>query len=97
MYKIKYKTITVIVPGDKPASCDCCAKTPDPRGLGFHHWKYAYTVKEVRENPELAKENGNWLCFYEHRIGNCMRIIDENPERVKILEILRTKALGGLI
>jgi hypothetical protein len=92
-YKIKYKTITVLVSGDKPTSCDVCAKTPDPRGLQTHHWVYKYSIKEVKDNPELAKENTSTLCFFEHRLANCLRIIEENRERTDILKRLKNIAL----
>jgi len=92
-YKIKYKTITVIVSGNKPTSCDCCAKRPDPRGLHTHHWLYKYSIKEVRDDPELAKENSSVLCFYDHRLANCLRILEENQERVDILKRLKNIAL----
>jgi hypothetical protein len=87
--KIKYKNVTAEVSGEKPTTCECCGNTPKPRGLQFHHWRYKYTTKEVKERPELALEETSVLCFFCHRIANCIRILEENPDKVKRLEQLR--------
>jgi hypothetical protein len=85
---IRYKNITVKVKGIKPTICSCCKKETKPRGLGAHHTKYAYSVDEVRANPELAKDNTIYLCFHCHRVGNSIRILNENKEKtIKLINL----------
>lgn len=91
MYWIKYKRIRVKVLGDKSTQCECCLKTPKPRGMHTHHWKYEFTIKEVARNPELAKKNSTSLCYKCHRVANAMRIVEEEFKRVHVLEKLREK------
>lgn len=85
---IRYKNYTAKVSGEKPVECSCCRKEAKPRGLHCHHTKYAYTVDEVRKNPELAKENTIYLCYACHLLANARRKLQENPMKNKKLEKL---------
>lgn len=49
----------------RPKICPSCHVPPNR--WHFHHWLYAYTTKEVRENHELVFENGVWLCYKCHK------------------------------
>jgi len=89
-YKIKYKSVRVEVSGDRPTHCECCGKRSNI--IQCHHTKYAYMAKEVLDNPELAKKNAVYLCYYDHRLANNLRILGENKERVDVLNRLIAQA-----
>lgn len=92
--KVKYRKIYVEVPGyKKGVKCECCGKIPKPRGINLHHWVYAYTTKEVRENPKLAIKNTSLLCFACHRIGDAIRVSLRDLEKYEFLLKLRSKAM----
>ena len=90
-YTIKYKRVRVRIDGTRPEVCECCLKKPNI--IQCHHWKYSYSIKEVLANPELAKKNTSYLCYYDHRLANNLRIQDENKERIEVLKNLRDKSL----
>ena len=84
--KVRYKTITVEVPGERSPICECCGKnTKKPQ---LHHWIYLYKPKEVKTNPKLALENTLNLCFHCHRVANCIRIIMDNYDKfIKLVDL----------
>ena len=90
MIKILYKRTSVKIPDfNRPIFCQCCLKKPN-KSLECHHTKYAYTKKQVKANPKLALENTVFLCYHCHRIANCMRILEENPNKVfKLTELIK--------
>jgi len=80
--------------GTKPIRkgiCECCGR----KGLtNLHHWRYAYKVKEVRKNPELALKNVTELCFVHHKLADCIRTVgDADQKVVKKLKKLRSRGL----
>lgn len=85
MRSVRYKTIRVKDDKEKPTICLCCGKKPKPRGMHLHHTKYEYSTKEVKENPQLGFKNTIPLCYSCHRIANCLRILEENPQKTKKL------------
>jgi hypothetical protein len=86
--RIRYKTITVSVVGEKPKICRCCGKEAKPRGLHCHHTKYEYPIDVVRASPMLATHNTVYLCYACHRVANSMRICDENYVKVALIRRL---------
>ena len=74
-WKVTATILDECVPLDKlrPETCPCCGIIP--KKWGFHHWIYAYTVKQVREKPYLVFDNGDWMCYACHKIANYWRNI----------------------
>lgn len=93
VFKVRYRSITVKVNGVRGDTCYLCPKphVVKPRGLHLHHFKYAYTVKQVKENPQLALENTVLCCFHAHRVLNSKRIVEENAEIIKNFERMVNK------
>jgi len=92
MIKIKYKNAIVKHEGIKPTTCEVCGRQGKPRGMQYHHFKYAYGVEEVRKRPELAFHNTIFVCFPCHKIADAIRITEKNPETAKkIRELIRKK------
>ena len=87
--KIKYRRITVEVPRERPKKCAICGK--EFKKIDLHHFRYEFTTKQVKENPELALKNTIPLCYYDHRIADAIRKVMDNPERSKkIADILKS-------
>jgi len=75
--------------------CEVCGRQGKPRGMQYHHTKYAYGVEEVREKPELAFHNTIFTCFRCHLVLNAIRICEDNPKTVeKINRLLQNKFKG---
>jgi len=89
--KLKYKRAIIKVNGERPHYCNICGRAGKPRGMQFHHFKYAYMVSEVRKNPILAVENTIFICFRCHQVANAFRICQENKEVVEKLKDLYGK------
>jgi hypothetical protein len=63
---------------------------PIAKHLQAHHLTYAYSSNEVKNNPELAKENVIWVCYHCHKVSNAIRIMIENPAKsAKILNLIK--------
>jgi hypothetical protein len=77
-FQVRYRRARVTVEGEKPEGCSACHASGR---VELHHYHYAYTTKEVRENPQLAFENGLWLCFPCHMIADAIRKIVWNQDR----------------
>lgn len=54
----------------------------------LHHVIYKYTTDEVRKNPKLALENTIELCFFCHKVGNSMALIEKQKVRAKKIQEL---------
>jgi hypothetical protein len=67
--------------------CTCCGK----KGwTARHHWKYEFSVKEVRKNPLLALKNTTELCYPTcHDVANAMNLIKKTDVKIilKLLEL----------
>lgn len=85
-YTLRYKRTTIYLDKNpRTGICTCCGK---PAKTQMHHIEYKYTTDEVKKKPKLALEETIELCFYDHRLCNMLRQLDENKERVKILRRL---------
>jgi len=92
VYKIRYAMshgggITVSLPYDpRKRVCEACGKSVEEGEIkvtALHHWYYAYQAKSVKENPLLALENTSELCFYDHQLGDAIRMfLYAAPQRV---------------
>jgi hypothetical protein len=78
----KGKRITVhLTEKARKGICACCGK----KGFtSLHHWKYAFTLKQIRKMSPLAILNTSELCFTCHNIANAMRKIYEAPKEIVI-------------
>lgn len=86
-YTVRYKTITVYFDKNpRTGKCKCCDKKAKTQ---LHHWKYKYTIKEVKKNPKLALENTTELCYFCHRVANALKFVLEQKERIKKLRKLK--------
>ena len=85
-WPMRYQTITVRVPSETPIRkrvCQACDRSIDKgeiKRTHLHHWKYAYSVDNVRENPSLALENCVELCYGCHQIADSLRAILDRRE-----------------
>jgi len=91
-YKGKLIKVDVNYPIRKRV-CECCGK----QGIltCLHHWRYKYSVAEVRAEPMLALEYTNELDFNCHKPANSLRIINETkPEIITKLKQLEEQQNG---
>jgi hypothetical protein len=72
--RVRYRRARFAVECRRPAWCEWCRR---PGRVELHHWKYAYTTKEVRKDPPLALKNTRWLCFRCHILADAMRKLRE--------------------
>jgi len=94
MIYIKYRRASIKVDIERPKTCSCCGKTQ--KKIDYHHWIYAYPTDEVRKNPQLVLDNGNWLCFTCHNIANALKhVMNTHPVVIEKLKKLRAIAIGG--
>jgi hypothetical protein len=94
-YKVRYETahgggVVVELPyNPRKGKCNACGKSVasgEIRTTQLHHWWYAFAVKTVKENPQLAVENTSELCFGCHPIGDAIRaLLYANPQRVAMV------------
>lgn len=85
-YTLRYKRTTIYLDQNpRIGICTCCGK---PAKTQLHHIVYQFTTKEIKEHPELALKNVIELCWYDHRLCNMLRQLEENKKRVKILRRL---------
>ena len=66
----------------RTGTCEACERKF--KLTNRHHWLYAFTFKEIRENPELVIKYTNEFCFLCHRAANSLRMIFEDDPDVKI-------------
>lgn len=84
--KVRYRraTFTVRIRGGRPKKCEICGREGK---IDLHHFRYKYKTSEVRKDKQKALENTIWLCFSCHRLGDAVRMVDENREKAeKIME-----------
>jgi len=84
---ISYKGLKVKVDKERPIKCECCQKIPFRTQC--HHYKYEFTKKQVKENPELVLKNTQFLCYSCHLLANALRKIAENQEKCKKLGLVK--------
>ena len=97
-FKVRYQTahgggIVVILPfNPRKGVCDACGKSKEQGEIkitALHHWYYQYATKTVRENPVLALDNTNELCFPCHELGDAIRaLLYAHPKRVAQVAML---------
>ena len=81
-FRVRYRRARVTVEGDRPKYC--AARHIMKKGkvrIELHHWKYAYTTKEVRANPQLALENTIPFCYQCHRVADHIKNLLEDKVR----------------
>ena len=90
--RIQYRRSSITVHIDCPIRkgiCEACGR----KGLThLHHYKYEFSTKEVRKDPELALKNVIELCYSCHQIGDSLRIVEHNIGIAnKILKLIENK------
>lgn len=81
-FRVRYRRARVTVEGEKPTTCKACQLGPNEFcRIELHHWKYAYSTKEVRANPQFALENTIGLCYLCHRVADHIKNVLKDSER----------------
>ena len=87
---VRYRNTNIRVDVDyqiRKHICQCCGRTGK---CDLHHWKYEFTTKEVKKNPELALKNTSELCFTCHNIANSMKHIYDADEKI-VIKLIKLK------
>ena len=81
-YRLNYHRLRLkLKKNPRDQVCECC----NFHGwTNIHHWRYAYTYTQIRDNNALALENTTELCFPCHLIGNAMRILFEKDPYLQL-------------
>lgn len=89
-YSLKYRNKTFYFTEPlRTGICECCGKASKTQS---HHWLYKYKTKEVVKNKELAKENTTELCYYCHKLANCLVHLNEQQiKTLKLKELMRSQ------
>ena len=94
-YRLNYHRLRLkLKKNPRDQVCECC----NFHGwTNIHHWRYAYTYAQIRENNSLALRYTTELCFRCHMIADAIRVVEEakeqHPKIVRKLYELREKAL----
>ena len=76
-YLIDYQGKKFWVELDSPPKrgiCDACGERvgKEIKVTQTHHFKYAYSKKQIEKNPQLAMDNTAELGFNCHKLGNAL-------------------------
>ena len=78
-YTLKYKHATVRLPfNPRKGVCMACGKSVkkgEIKVTQMHHYRYAYSVTQVKKHPELALRNTLELCYTHHQLADAIRVI----------------------
>lgn len=90
--RIMYRNRSVVVSKPRKHTCDACNRKVDEgiKRTNRHHWKYAYTYKTVKANPELALENTSEYCFHCHQIADAIKKLTDVKDVSTIIKVLKT-------
>ncbi len=82
-FRVRYRRARVTVEGPWEHYCKACGAHGR---IELHHWKYAYTTKVVRQNPQLALENTIPFCYQCHKVADHIKNLVKDPERFHQVE-----------
>jgi len=87
-----YRNRSVVVSKPRNHICDACKRKvgDEIKRTNRHHWKYAYTYKTVKANPELALENTSEYCFHCHQIADAIKKLTDVNDVSTIIRVLKT-------
>ena len=90
--RIMYRNRSVVVSKPRKNICDACKRKVGDgiKRTNRHHWKYAYTYKTVKANPELALDNTVEYCFHCHQIADAIKALTDVKDASSIIKVLET-------
>jgi len=83
-YRRGNRSIRVTVDAPDDQTCAGCLEEFTGRRLNRHHWREAYTLDQVRADPQLALENSALACVPHHRVANALRKVAESDPDVVV-------------
>lgn len=97
-YAVDYQGKKIYVELDEPPKkgvCSACGKKVgrEIKITQLHHFRYAYSKKQIEKNPKLALENTAELDFHHHKLGNALMnllsvTLDNVGEIVKVARLM---------
>ena len=76
-YRRGSRAVTVKPPDYAPTHCQACNRKYSGRRLQTHHWRYQWTLGDVKRNPILALDNSASFCVVHHMAADSIRKITE--------------------
>ena len=97
-YSVDYQGKKIYVELDEPPKkgvCEACGKRvgEEIKITQTHHFKYAFSKKQIAKDPSLALKNTAELDFFHHKLGNALMnllsvTLDNVGEIVKVARLM---------
>jgi hypothetical protein len=70
--------------------CGNSVKEGKIKWTAFHHWRYAYQPKTVKENPILVYDNATEFGYCCHGVADSLRDILDVKDSERVINIMLT-------
>ena len=102
MFSVLYQKVKILLPfNPRRGRCKACGRGKEEgvNRTAIHHFRYAYNIETVKNNPEYVLHNTLELCYPDHLVADSLRVFTELSPKffVRVLKALPREETATLI